>query len=89
MATITSRARARPELGDRGVRRQSGLCLGGRLRRSLAGTWWVWAVAFVPLAFVARIIFRAARQAEADGERLKELDQLELARKSHLEHSRR
>ncbi len=44
-------------------------------------------VTAVPLVFVVRKIIRAARRAASDEERLRELDQLELAWKFHVEHS--
>jgi hypothetical protein len=50
--------------------------------------WWLWSAALVPLAIVIRIAFAAAERVERDDERLKELDLLELAWKSHLEHPR-
>jgi hypothetical protein len=50
--------------------------------------WWQWPVALVPLAIVVRIAFAAEQRVERDDERLKELDLLELAWKSHLEHPR-
>lgn len=50
--------------------------------------WWQWSAALVPLAIVVRIAFAAAERLERDDERLKELDLLELAWKSHLEHPR-
>lgn len=50
--------------------------------------WWQWPVALVPLVIVIRVAFAAAQRVERDDERLKELDLLELAWKSHLEHPR-
>jgi len=52
------------------------------------GPWWLWVAAFIPLVLVFRMIVKAAGRADADRERLKELDQLELGWKSHLEHCR-
>lgn len=53
------------------------------------GSWWEWVAAIVLLTVVGRMIAVAARHAEVDDERLRELDQLELAWKSHLERCRR
>jgi hypothetical protein len=52
-----------------------------------SGRWWEWVAAIVLLAVVGRMIVAAVQRAEVDDERLRELDKLELAWKSHLERS--
>ena len=52
------------------------------------GLWWEWLVAIAPLVVLGRMVVVAAGRAESDAQRLRELDRLELAWKSHLERRR-
>jgi hypothetical protein len=52
------------------------------------GVWWEWLVVLAPLAALVRMAIVATERAERNDERLKELDQLELGWKSHLERPR-